>query len=141
MKKAYPCIHYLDDSAASQLIGVERWRDLLGSRDESRLAAMDGFVAQLVASAGVDGPECGRWQGEIRATAAQRDKGTNPNGDPFTLGIDPTISCQIGTSHNTEPPCETSSARCAPCRPPSRAATLRRPSTGGWARSRSTARR
>ena len=139
IKKAYPCIHYLDDSAARQMIGVARWRELLGSPDESRLAAiaaavvathlgnvsvtvmgdtiaiggsmvdwasgktigraqvvvpagdtnaitaaMDKFVAQLVASAGADGPTCGRWQGEIRATAAQHDKGKNPNGDPYT---------------------------------------------------------
>jgi hypothetical protein len=163
IKKAYPCIHYLDDSAAGQMIGVERWRDLLGIRDDSRLAAivsavgashlgsvsvtvtgdtvaiggsmvdwanaktigraqvivpagdtnaimaaMDRFVAQLVASAGGDGPKCGRWQGEIRATAAQHDKGKNPNGDPYTLDIDLTISCQIGKGDDTEPPCQLS---------------------------------
>jgi hypothetical protein len=68
-------------------------------------AAMDKFVAQLVASAGADGPKCGRWQGEIRATAAQHDKGKNPNGDPFTLDIDLTISCQIGKGDDNVVPC------------------------------------
>jgi hypothetical protein len=160
IKKAYPCIHYLDGSAARQMLTVERWRELLGGQDESRLpaiatavgatqfsnvsvtvmgdtvsiggsmmdsasaktigraqvivpagdtnaimAAMDKFVAQLVASAGADGPKCGRWQGEIRATAAQHDKGKNPNGDPFTLDIDLTISCQIGKGDDNEVPC------------------------------------
>jgi hypothetical protein len=145
------------------MIGVARWRELLGSPDESRLAAvaaavvathlgsvsvtvmgdtiaiggsmmdwasaktigraqvivpagdtnaimaaMDKFVAQLMASAGADGPTCGRWQGDIRATAAQHDKGTNPNGDPYTLDVDLTIGCEIGKGDDSEPPCQLS---------------------------------
>jgi hypothetical protein len=155
LKKAYPCIHYLDQSAVRQMIGVERMRELLGGQGESRLpaiatavgashlgnvsvtvmggtvmisgsmmdsasaraigraqatapagdsnaieAAMNTFVAQLVASAGGDGPKCSRWQGEIGATAGQHDKGKNPNGDPFTVDIDLSISCQVGQGND-----------------------------------------
>ena len=163
LKKAYPCIHYLDRSAASQMIGVERMRELLGGKGESRLpaiadavgagtvgsasvtvmggtvviggsmmdmstakmvgrsqvvvpagnsdaiaAAMDRFVSQLVGSAGADGPKCGGWQGEISATAAQHEKGKNPNGDPFSLDVDLKITCQIGKGGENAPPCQLS---------------------------------
>jgi hypothetical protein len=163
LKKAYPCIHYLDRSAAGQIIGVERMRELLGGEGESRLpaladavgagtlgtasvtvmggtvviggsmmdtsnaktvgraqvavpagntdaisAAMDRFVSQLVSSAGSDGPTCRGWQGEISASAAQHDKGKNPNGDPFSLDIDLKITCQIGKGDDNQPPCQLS---------------------------------
>ena len=163
LKKAYPCIHYLDRSAASQMLGVERMRELLGGEGESRLpalagavgagtlgtasvtvmggtvviggsmmntssartvgraqvvvpggnsdaiyAAMDQFVSQLVGSAGKDGPTCRGWQGEISASAAQHDKGKNPNGEPFTSDIVLKITCQIGKGDENEPPCQLS---------------------------------
>jgi len=158
LKKAYPCIHYLDQSAAEQMIGVERMRELLGGGGDSRLpaiaqavgaetigsasvtvmggtvviggsmgnassakmvgraqvvvpagnsdaiaAAMDQFVAKLTASAGADGPKCGRWQGEISASGAQHEKGKNPNGDPFTHDVELQITCQIGTDDDDCP--------------------------------------
>lgn len=160
LKKAYPCIRYLDSSAARQMLGVERMRELLGGQGDSRLpaiaaavgaghlgsvsvtvmgdvvvigggmmdtasarmvgraqvtapagdsdaisAAMDKFVTQLVASAGGDGPKCSKWQGEIKATAAQHDKGKNPAGDPYTVDIELSISCQVGNGSDSEPPC------------------------------------
>ncbi len=37
IKSAYPCIHYLDQSALETMIGVERMAELLGSGSESRL--------------------------------------------------------------------------------------------------------
>ncbi len=44
LKKAYPCIHYLDMSAARQMLGVERTRELLGGEGESRLPAIANAV-------------------------------------------------------------------------------------------------
>jgi hypothetical protein len=54
LKKAYPCIHYLDMSAASQMIGVERMRELLGGGGESRLPAIgDAVGAGTIGTASV----------------------------------------------------------------------------------------
>jgi hypothetical protein len=44
IKAAYPCIHYLDQSALKAMIGVERMRELLGADGESRLAGIGAAV-------------------------------------------------------------------------------------------------
>jgi hypothetical protein len=44
IKSAYPCIHYLDQSSAEQMIGVEKMRELLGGEGESRLGAIANAV-------------------------------------------------------------------------------------------------
>lgn len=113
LKKAYPCIHYLDSSAARDMLGVERMRELLGGEGDSRLPAIANAVgAGTLGSASVTvmgGTVVigGSMMDTASARAVGRAQVVVPAGntDAISAAMDRFVSQLVGSAGGDGPRC------------------------------------
>jgi hypothetical protein len=113
IKRAYPCIHYLDRSAAETMIGVQRMRDLLGGTGEGNLQTIATAVGAShygnarVQVIGGTVLISGSLSTSGSATAIGRGQVTAPagNDEAISAAMDKFVSQLVGSTGNDGPKC------------------------------------
>jgi hypothetical protein len=113
IKAAYPCVHYLDQSAAEQMVGVERMRELLGGEGESRLPAIANAVGAshmgmanvtvmggtVVITGSIADPKSASASGRAQATAPAG------NNDAISAAMAQFVSKLVASTGSAGPKC------------------------------------
>lgn len=113
LKKAYPCIHYLDQSSLEQMLGVQRMRDLLGGSGEGNLDTIassvnashyGNFKIQVVGGTVLIS---GSMSGRGNAVPIGRSQATAKAGDDNAISsaMDKVVTGLVGSAGGDGPRC------------------------------------